>query len=671
MNVLLCSLFILFSSNLFAGSPQRNQAKSWIQETLLPALPYQWKTAYNYLVDESRMVLIKFTSNDRDKCMKFRKDFQRGASSRAIEDSYRVFINKNCLNDNVFTPGFKEENLKITGEMVSAIVKDIWSKNRRLLKKHSFYDKDNQREIYANDYFHIPIENKEMLYQKFNGVLRDFYTIGFMKYLTNPKLSSQNARLYQFLKFNLMDGRTFHHEDPNVAELAEKDYENKAQMQLITENNESFWMRYNLIKNAKESILLQTFHWERDHITDTLLSLLFEKQAEGVKIYFMVDGKASVKAAKSDGAFRELRRRGAKVKLYNPLWLNITNFFKFLEIGFIDSFVASNHDKILLVDDIHLITGGRNHVDMHFLSPEEYDLTGITPFNDMDIYLKFEKPAINAMKAFTTEFYDIHSRSLWKTGKSKPEVVEKLARTQKAMEERMTSESLSAETLSHYPEFENFKSLYGLQSFQPKFANETVNVKGMDKTSRLGKFNNITNNLISYIDAEPKGSSIHIQNPYVVPPGKIQQAIERASERGVNVTIILPGPTSGDSGLINSMVLKRYGDRYNNMENVRVLAFEQEHEYLHAKVYVFGDHTTFLGSYNLDNLSQKHNSEYMVAIKSKTLTEMTLNDLQFDIDNKAIPFQNLSTGEILEHTRKKAKKASRVYWLAKIIHRWI
>jgi cardiolipin synthase A/B len=108
---------------------------------------------------------------------------------------------------------------------------------------------------------------------------------------------------------------------------------------------------------------------------------------------------------------------------------------------------------------------------------------------------------------------------------------------------------------------------------------------------------------------------IVIISPYLVPSAAMSLALEGATRRGVEVSILLPGKPDN--------VLARWAGRswYRGLLIFGVKIFEVPEAVLHAKAGMIDDHITFLGSANMDVRSFQLNFEAGVILYGREPTQ--------------------------------------------------
>ncbi len=106
-----------------------------------------------------------------------------------------------------------------------------------------------------------------------------------------------------------------------------------------------------------------------------------------------------------------------------------------------------------------------------------------------------------------------------------------------------------------------------------------------------------------------------LATPYFIPSVKFRRTLRKACQRGVDVRLLLPGAVAHDHPAV------RYASRryYTRLLVARARIFEYQPAFFHAKMALFDDAWTALGSANLDRWSFFFNHEVMVAARHEEL----------------------------------------------------
>ncbi len=145
-------------------------------------------------------------------------------------------------------------------------------------------------------------------------------------------------------------------------------------------------VRVEMIRRAQKSIVVEYFIYNTDTAARIITKELVEAAKRGVKIRLLVD--KSVAVFKLDEYYaKELAARGVELRYYNAasLWR-------------VSSLQFRTHRKLIAVDDLEALTGGRNIGDDYFdLSPE-------FNFDDADIHVI--GPIAKAMRESFDKFFE-------------------------------------------------------------------------------------------------------------------------------------------------------------------------------------------------------------------------------------------------------------------------
>lgn len=169
---------------------------------------------------------------------------------------------------------------------------------------------------------------------------------------------------------------------------------------LLDHGQDSLLARVHLIRAARKSIDLQTFHFERDDAGRVVLDELRAAALRGVKVRLLVDqlnGLADPELQARLASFH----RNFELRLYNPIFEQAqVSPFEFLG-GILFRFKDLNrrmHNKLMLVDGKLAIIGGRNIQDEYFDWNSDYN------YRDRDLIVA--GPVTAAMERNFAAFWD-------------------------------------------------------------------------------------------------------------------------------------------------------------------------------------------------------------------------------------------------------------------------
>lgn len=208
-----------------------------------------------------------------------------------------------------------------------------------------------------------------------------------------------------------------------------------------------------------------------------------------------------------------------------------------------------DHRKILVIDGHTAFTGGVNLADEYINKVEKHG-----HWKDTAIMLQGE-----AAKSFTLMFLQ-----MWNIDEKKPEI----------------------EKFLHYypvPEIkcDGFVAPYADSPLDNEKAGEMVYI---DILNRAQKY-------------------VHIMTPYLILDGEMEMAIKFAAERGVDVSIIVPGIP--DKKVAYSLAKTHY----KSLIQSGVKIYQYTPGFIHAKVFVSDDVKAVVGTINLDYRSLYHHFE--------------------------------------------------------------
>lgn len=173
---------------------------------------------------------------------------------------------------------------------------------------------------------------------------------------------------------------------------------------LLNDSEAAMVARLNLIRAAQHSIDVQTYIWDQDDAGQLVLSELIKAARRGVKVRILADQLFSF------GDPVLLQRLATvdphlEIRLYNPTFHEAQTSVMDFSASIVCCFMTFNqrmHNKLLLVDHLIGITGGRNYQDRYFDWDNDFD------YVDRDVMVG--GPAALKMAASFDTFWN-HKRS--------------------------------------------------------------------------------------------------------------------------------------------------------------------------------------------------------------------------------------------------------------------
>ncbi|KAF1083303.1 MAG: hypothetical protein GQF41_0081 [Candidatus Rifleibacterium amylolyticum] len=410
----------------------------------------------------------------------------------------------------------------------------------------------------------------------------------------------------------------------------------QARVCFLPDNVNSWFARWHILDNAKKSIDVTYFIVEQDIFGMSMLGMLHKKAREGVNIRLMVDARGTKgltrKLIGQDVLQELLKFKNVQIKVFNPVHKRLLALFDDVR-----KITASNHDKIILVDNEYLITGGRNISKNYFVDPKDLE----TVYRDTDVLIQSKKVANQARLAFEEEFNLGGNFKIYKDlfGNA-DEMAKHLDLAYTTMRRFITGSGLfktpvpnvskkTNELLEGYnKELSTYKSMQHYASYKLFQGERQYPTRILDKHSITGPRNDITKNLVALMDACTR--EIIIQNPYVVLTEEARAALKRANDRGVSIIIHTNSPMSSDSLLTQAMFIGDWRGILKDMPNVRIFGYKLNTK-LHSKVFVFDRKIAVIGTYNMDYVSEQINSEVIAAIKSNSFATQVALRIMADI----------------------------------------
>lgn len=443
--------------------------------------------------------------------------------------------------------------------------------------------------------------------------------------------------------------------------------ENNARIRLIYNNYQSWYARWKIMSEARQTLDIQYFIIENDAFGLGLLGMVLKKAREGVKIRLMVDTRGSNKLSlkvMAKGYLEELAKLpNVKVKVYNPFQASLIGAVTDLR-----RVISSNHDKILIADGRYAIIGGRNIADEYLVDA----IDDAKAWRDTDVLIDSETVASQLQTAFEEEFnilkaFEIGKSLLGMTGYRTLQMEIGYAAMDAALNlrgpiqvtKRFSSEAVIIKKLND--QLSGYKNMTGFADFDLSEKSHRCPVHILDSNSLSGPRNDITENIVRYIDGSRR--EIIIQNPYVVLTPRAEAALKRAARRKVPILVHTNSPQTSDSFPTEAMLYRDWRSILRDMPTMRIFARVNEGQ-LHGKNFVFDRKIGVVGTYNFDFLSEKVNSEVVAAVKSREFATELRNEVVFDI-GKSVEY-HLATADKAEFGPGNVENPQKM-WLIKFL----
>ncbi|MDO4439466.1 MAG: phospholipase D-like domain-containing protein [Eubacteriales bacterium] len=386
----------------------------------------------------------------------------------------------------------------------------------------------------------------------------------------------------------------------------------------IDDNVEALKWRLRLIEEADKDIIMSTFDFRDDEAGRDIMSALLNASDRGVNVKLIIDGINGMLYLKGSENFETLcSRENVEVKLYNPI-----NLFKPWQINY------RMHDKYLIADENVYMLGGRNTNNLFLGNYQDY----INIDRDIVVYEQDIKE--------DSSLYQLKNyfNAIWNVEQNKP-IFKNPKYNQKS--------------------YDLLKDNY--ESLKVKYSDAFEEINWENVTMPCESINLISNS-VNVENKEPElwetanglmmeYNDVLVQTPYIICSKDMYEGLDKASNNGTEVSIIINAIESGANpwGCTDYMnqkdkVLDTGSDVY------ELLGSDSSH----TKTILYDDSLSLVGSYNLDMRSTYLDTELMLAIESKELNEdlrkIAKNDISysrgFSRENGEITGENYKPVEV-------------------------
>jgi phosphatidylserine/phosphatidylglycerophosphate/cardiolipin synthase-like enzyme len=395
-----------------------------------------------------------------------------------------------------------------------------------------------------------------------------------------------------------------------------------------------------LTEHAEKTIDIQYFIFSTDNVGLIACDYLVRAADRGVKVRILVDD--IMVDAELEDILTMNSHKNITIKIYNP-GVNLgKNLFSKAK-KFITDFRSANqrmHNKTFIVDDMVVITGGRNIADEYFDYDHQYN------FRDRDVLLLGKET--NKVSTSFNEFWDDSlSVAVNELSDDLQDAVADENTFNRLHEYACNPENFWPQVRSSIENFPlAFRQLKETGAFtwvdEVDFVSDVPGKN--DGTSGLGGGGLSTSALIELVKNAKK--SIDIQTPYLITSDLSQGLFREAVQRGVKVRILTNSLASTDNveafssyqsdreTLLKTGV-KIFEFRPDAAERTRMMTGELQRTLdhkpifgLHAKSMVVDGQTTIIGTFNLDPRSANLNTECVTIIHSEKISKQVLKGME-------------------------------------------
>lgn len=410
--------------------------------------------------------------------------------------------------------------------------------------------------------------------------------------------------------------------------------------------------RIDLIQSANRSITAQYFIYADDETSYVALALFREAARRGVRVRIIVDAFYN---GIPKGLREYLTLEGVEIMEYHPI-----NLFK------PGTLIRRMHDKVLIVDERQMIAGGRNIQNDYFTLPGKYQ------YDDRDLYVEGGEAVASAARYFEELWQSPQVRKL-QVGMYNQAFISGDCTQMKLLQRDIDHcERRQQRIRKEYKEQLRLldSALLYLNGPSPFVAKSQIALSDQAKSVPQVRFvHDPVGKKDEWVGTGPAilelfDSAKHeivIESPYASPHDLAYEALQRARDRGVRIVLLTNSPTSGDNGPALVGYYKEDKKKFLEM-GVELFEYRGPHS-IHAKTYVVDGRRAYVGSYNLDRLSHKYNTETGVLFEDEEVAQSILADIEeaqqnsFIIGSDGKP-TNLRPGE--KYPWRKGKKGLRI-----------
>ena len=378
-------------------------------------------------------------------------------------------------------------------------------------------------------------------------------------------------------------------------------------------SKESLDWQLALIDSALSSVDIQTYLWYADNSGRLMLERAVRAAQRGVHVRMIVDDLLTIGL---DQVIVELENHpNIEIRLFNP-WRDRDIGGRIGElIVEMERLNIRMHDKLVIVDGVAAVVGGRNIGDHYFGLHHTYS------FHDLDLL------GIGHIAQQAHGMFDSFWNSEWVVSAQNLDVEPDPAFA-KAEWEKIQKKNRDAEELSAFPR--------EVRDWSPELKdleNELrigTSVLAYDEATGQAISQNMITEMFAFL--ERAEDELLITNAYIIPGQPAIDLVRRLTDRGVKVRILTNSLASHDVPAVNS----HYRDWRDDLINagaelhefradaaiqpiVDVPPVEGEFVSLHTKSVVMDRRHVFIGSMNFDPRSTSINTEAGAFVDSPGL----------------------------------------------------
>jgi len=401
---------------------------------------------------------------------------------------------------------------------------------------------------------------------------------------------------------------------------------------ILNDGQEAIEWRLRIIDSATQALDLQTFLWKEDPTGLRVLRHILQAADRDIRVRILIDDTFTVNEDSMLAAINQ--HPNIACRIYNPFKRRYDSIVlrQFMNLGEFTRLNHRMHNKILIVDNRAGIIGGRNLADEYFGNH------ATSNFRDMEVLTS--GPAVQSI----SRNFDRYWNSDW----SFP--VEQVLAQSPSGKDLDTFRIWLQESADSNPVEDpatRNKSWYSVSKTAiPAKAALFSDEPARKNPAAPEEFpTQLARQLNSWIETAEQ--ELILVSAYLIPTPELEEAIERAEKRGVQVRILTNSLQSNNHTAAHSAYrhhIKRLIGHGADLHEVRARAKDRllymqspiadKDLGLHAKILLIDDDLVFIGSTNLDPRSLHLNTEVGLLIQSIAFNQMLRRQLAIDFDRR-------------------------------------
>ena len=398
----------------------------------------------------------------------------------------------------------------------------------------------------------------------------------------------------------------------------------------ILETGESAWEeRLRLLNGAKERIVLSTFDMREGQSTEDILSVILHKADAGVRVQILVDGISGFLRMEGKPLFYAVSTHpNVEIRLYNPV--NILLPWRLQ---------GRMHDKYIMVDYQAYMIGGRNTFD-YFIGNYEQENNSL----DREVLIYNTKPEQPGSMAKLETYFE----SVWNSKYCRDfHGDESLAEHPKVVAQRELLRERYMYLTSEFPE------LFSDYDYEAA----TVPIDGVELvTNPTGIYGKEPIVFYTLTELMKSSKKIDLHTPYIVCNDYMYERLSETASAAEEAKMVINSVENGDNIVASSDYLR-------NKPDVLATGFTL-YEYdggtsTHGKSITMNGDISVIGSYNFDLRSTYMDTEMMLVVKSKELTEELQGNMDI-LEKDCRKVIDETTYEVPEHVTVRAVSSGKI-----------